>query len=143
MSYDPSSEVGYRLRLASEHLKRAERLHELGDWAGAVQFAQLAIENYAKAVIAVFETPTWSHDPSGQLRRLLARLPTELEGYAAELAELAHRAAPEHGRSTYGEPGRALTPSEIYGPEHAQGCLEEARRARYLAELILKAMGVA
>lgn len=70
MGYDPSLEASYRLRLASKHLERAERLYRLSDWAGAIQLAQLAIENYARAVIDAFETPTWSHDPSSQLEGL-------------------------------------------------------------------------
>ena len=63
MSLNPLSEIKYRLRLASEHLQRAERLFNLGDWVGTVSSSQIAVENFAKAVIAVFEVPTWSHDP--------------------------------------------------------------------------------
>jgi HEPN domain-containing protein len=57
MSFNPLSEVRYRYRLAMEHLKRAERLFSLRDWVGTTSSAQLAVENFAKAVIAVFEVP--------------------------------------------------------------------------------------
>jgi len=64
---DPLNEALYRFRLAKGHLARAERLLALGDRAGAVHFAQLAVENFAKAIVALYEVPTWSHDPSTDL----------------------------------------------------------------------------
>jgi HEPN domain-containing protein len=72
---DPIGEARYRFRLASGHLARAERLLTLGDWAGVVHFSQLAVGNFAKAVTALYEVPTWSHDPSNQLLGLLDRAP--------------------------------------------------------------------
>jgi len=71
MSFNPLSEVRYRYRLAVEHLERAGRLFSLRDWVGTISSSQLAIENFAKAVISVFEVPTWSHDPSNQLNGLM------------------------------------------------------------------------
>jgi len=44
-----ASEARYRYRLAVGHLARAERLLALGDWVGAVHFAQMAAENFTKA----------------------------------------------------------------------------------------------
>ena len=64
---DPVEEALYRLRLASEHLKRAELALRARDWPMAVHFSQLAAENAAKAIIAVFEAPARTHDPSEQL----------------------------------------------------------------------------
>ncbi len=57
MTFNPLAEVRYRYRLAVEHLERTERLFSLKDWAGTVSASQLAIENFAKAVIAIFEVP--------------------------------------------------------------------------------------
>ena len=110
MSLDPLSDVRYRCRLASEHLTRAEKLLSLGDWAGTVSAAQLWIENFAKAVIALFEVPTWSHDPSNQLHRLVNKLPDDIRDMTRGLAYMAHEVAPGHGRSSYGEPSAGLAP---------------------------------
>ncbi len=143
MSINPLTEVHYRYRLAKQHLIRAEKLYRLGDWAGTVQFAQLAIENFAKALIAVFEVPTWSHDPSSQLLRLVSRFPHSTTEQVRELANIAREVAPEYGRSTYGEPNRGLTPNELYDEEHAREILEKAHRARDIAENVLSALGIA
>ena len=70
MSLNPMSEARYRFKLASGHLERGKRAYSLKDWVGTVQASQLAVENYAKSVVAAYETPTWSHDPSNQLLHL-------------------------------------------------------------------------
>jgi len=57
VSLNPLSEVKYRWRLAMEHLARAERAMQLNDWASVVSAAQLAIENFAKAVVACSRSP--------------------------------------------------------------------------------------
>lgn len=141
MSLNPLREVRYRFRLAKEHAERAGRLSELGDWVGVINSAQLAVENFAKALIAVFEVPTWSRDPSNQLLRL-HRLPLGIRGDAEELARLARDMAPERGRSTYGEPGRGLTPSDLYEERHARDALDKAFRAEEAARKAFKVLNV-
>jgi len=138
LSLNPINEVKYRYRLASNHFKRAEQLFKLGDWSGAVSSAQLAVENFAKAVISVYEIPTWSHDPSDQLEGVIAKVPSELTSKAVRLASIARTLAPEHGRSSYGEPEKGLTPSDIYRESHAVDALGKAREAKELAEEILR-----
>ena len=142
MSFNPLGEVKYRYRLAVEQLERAERLFSLGDWVGTVSSSQLAVENFAKAVIAVFEVPTWSHDPSDQLNSLVGRLPGGLVDDVRELALMARELAPEHGRSCYGEPSAGLTPGDIYREDHASDALEKARRARVIVEGVLDRLNV-
>lgn len=142
MSFNPLSEVRYRYRLAVEHLERAERLFSLRDWVGAVSASQLAVENFAKAVIVVFEVPTWSHDPSNQLNSLVEKLPSDAVGDVKELAGLAREMAPEHGRSTYGEPSAGLVPSDIYREDHASNALEKGKKARKTTEKVLKKLNV-
>ena len=51
--YDPIDEVNYRYKLAINYLREANEAFNQGDWRGAVANAQLAVENAAKAVIAV------------------------------------------------------------------------------------------
>ncbi|RLF24999.1 MAG: DNA-binding protein [Thermoprotei archaeon] len=142
MSLDPLDELLYRYRLATQHLSRSERLYSLGDWAGAVQFAQLAIENFAKALIALYEIPTWSHDPSSQLLRLMERFPEELRSMVSEIAEAAREVASEHGRSTYGEPSMRLTPAEIYTKQDAQRILNLARRIHRIIRMVFEQLNV-
>lgn len=142
MSFNPFSEVKYRYRLAVEHLERAERLFSLKDWVGAVSASQMAVECFAKAVIAVFEVPTWSHDPSNQLNSLAERFPGDVKDDLKELAGLARELAPEHGRSTYGEPGAGLVPSDIYGEDHASNALEKGRKAGKITEKALNRLNI-
>ena len=142
MSIDPISEVRYRYKLASEHLSRAEGLFSLEDWAGTVSAAQLSVENFAKTVIALFEVPTWSHDPSNQLRRLFNKVPDDIGDVVRELASVSHEVAPEHGRSSYGEPTAGLAPSDIYIKQHAEDALTKAKRAKDAADTALNRMKV-
>ena len=142
MSIDPMEEAYYRYRLAIQHFNRAKRLYELNDWVGTVQFAQMAIENFAKTLIALFEIPTWSHDPSNQLIRLLNRFPDKVTKHIRELAEITRDVAPEHGRSTYGEPSRGLTPNEIYTKSEAKEILEKAEKAKDIVEKVLNTLNI-
>jgi len=141
VSLNPLSESKYRRRLALDHLGRAENLSSLKDWAGAVSASQLAVENFAKAVIALFEVPTWGHDPSSQLKGLTKKMPAAARSMAEELSLLSREVAPEHGRSSYGEPTEGLTPSDIYREGQAATALESARKAREMAERILRELG--
>jgi HEPN domain-containing protein len=142
MSLNPLNEIRYRHGLAMDHLKRAEISFSAGDWVGTVSASQLAIENFAKAVIATMEVPTWGHDPSNQLRNLVGRLPGILQGEIRELSSLAQEMAPEHGRSAYGEPTSGLLPGDIYKEHHASTALMKAKDARLKAEHALATLGV-
>lgn len=142
MSLNPVREIRYRFRLATEHMKRAERLFKLRDWVGVVNSVQLAVENFAKALIAAFEVPTWSHDPSTQLLKLLDRFPSSLRDDIQVIARVVRELAPEHGRSTYGEPSRGLTPSELYREGHASEALDKAVKVLDATRKVLEALGI-
>jgi len=90
----------------------------------------------------VFDVPTWSHDPSDQLNSLVGRLPGGLVDDVRELALMARELAPEHGRSSYGEPSAGLTPGDIYREDHASDALEKARRARVIVKGVLDRLNV-
>jgi len=137
VTLNPHGEAEYRHRLALDHLNRAENLFSLKDWAGTVSASQLAVENFAKAVIALFEVPTWGHDPSHQLSKLAEKMPAGVGGRVKELCLLASETASEHGRSSYGEPIAGLTPSDIYTEKQAEDALQKARRAREIAARVL------
>jgi HEPN domain-containing protein len=135
---DPESEVRYRVRLAEGYLREAEENFKREDFRATVAASQLAAENAAKAIIAIFRIPSWSHDPSHELREVIFQLPQSLRPLAEELAGIAQLLAPEHGRVTYGEPTRGLTPWEIYGREDAEKALQLAKKAVELMRLILR-----
>lgn len=86
----------------------------------------------------MFRIPSWSHDASHELLDVLLMLPPDLRELAEELADIARRLAPEHGRATYGEPLRGLTPWDIYDEESAFEALSKARTAREIMETILR-----
>jgi len=142
LSLNPVSEVKYRYRLALQHLERARRMLDLGDWPATVHYSQLAVENFAKSIISIYETPTWSHDPSNQLLKLLSKLPENLREEVRELVVIARELAAEHGRSSYGEPSRGLTPEEIYSAEDAREAVAKALRAKQIAEKALTFMSI-
>jgi len=142
LRFDPRKEVSYRSKLAVRYLAEAEEAFKRGDYRGTVASSQLSVENSAKAVIAFFRTPSWSHDPSYELLDISPLLPSDLRNLAEELAEIAGKLAPEHGRSTYGEPLRGLTPWDIYDKESAAEALSKARRAEEIMVLILEKLGV-
>jgi Uncharacterized conserved protein related to C-terminal domain of eukaryotic chaperone, SACSIN len=135
-------EVRYRYKLAINYLRDANEAFNRGDWRDTVANAQLSAENAAKAVIAVYRVPSWSHDPSGELQELVDRMPRELADLVIELANIAKRLAPEHGRSTYGEPSMGLTPWDIYTQGDAENALGMAKRAVEIMKAILRTLGI-
>ncbi|MEM2541697.1 MAG: HEPN domain-containing protein, partial [Candidatus Methanomethylicia archaeon] len=60
------------------------------DYKESVEAAQLAVENAAKAIIALKRIPSWTHDPSDELIEVAQELPDEFKSLAEELAYLAH-----------------------------------------------------
>lgn len=104
--------------------------------------AQLAIENLAKVLIALYQEPTWSYDPSNQLMSIVDNIPGEYRDGVRWLAELAHRLAPEHSRSIYGEPDAGLTPDMLYNREFAESIMVELRKAHELVHKILRTLDV-
>jgi len=135
-------EARYRLSLARGRLRRALEAHERGDYLGCVSEGQLSVENAAKAVIAVFSVPSWSHDPSAELREVLTqnrenivrKLGAEFASDLEELASVSEELAPEHGRATYGDSERRIPPWEMFSREDAGGALDRVRRALEVAE---------
>jgi predicted nucleotidyltransferase/HEPN domain-containing protein len=113
--FNPLSEVGYGVKLAERYLADAEGALRREDFRGAVAASQLAAENAAKAVVAVYRIPSWSHDPSHELREVAERMPPSVRSLAEELASITGLLAPEHGRATYGEPPGASHPGRYTG----------------------------
>jgi len=142
LRFNPLSDVAYRRKLTNKYLKEAGENFKRGDYRRTVESAQLATENAAKAIIALYHVPSWSHDPSIELLELLKKLPKELEVKARKLAQIAHKLAPEHGRVTYGEPVRGVTPWELYKKKDAEEALIMAKDCVKLLREILKNMPI-
>lgn len=126
---DTKEEATGLLREAREDLNRAARSFRLKDWVVVIHWSQLAIEKSAKALISCFEAFEWTHDPSGQLTKLIER--GLLSNDFLEIASYAKEAAPWHGRSTYGglRGGRWRSPAEFCTAEVAIDLLDKARKA--------------
>jgi len=88
------------------------------------------------------EIPTWSHDPSNQLKRIINKFPEKLAEYLNTLAEITREIAPEHGRSTYGEPDKGLIPSDIYKKKHAEDALAKAIMSREIVEKVFNEINI-
>jgi len=117
------------LREAEEDFGRARRYREFDDWVTVIHYSQLAIEKSVKAIISCFEAYEWTHDPSGQLTRLVER--GLLGGEMLRIAAYAREAAPWHGRSTYGglKNGLWRSPSELCREEEAMQLLQKAEES--------------
>ncbi|MEM2739513.1 MAG: HEPN domain-containing protein [Candidatus Bathyarchaeia archaeon] len=142
MKLNPWGEVAYRLKLVNRYLEEAEEAYKRRDFRMTVAASQLCVENAAKTVIAIYRIPSWSHDPSLELREIARQLPEDVRDLAYMLADAAYRLASEHGRATYGEPLRGLTPWDIYSEKDALEALNTARNAYNYMDMILRRMKI-
>jgi len=129
LKFNPLREMEYRGQLAREYLEDSEERFRSNDFKGCVQYAQLAAENAGNAVVATRRTPSWGHDPSPELLEIAKELESEEKTKANRLAEISMMLAPEHGRTTYGEPERFLTPRMLYDLQAADIAITLAREA--------------
>ncbi|MEM2122400.1 MAG: HEPN domain-containing protein [Candidatus Bathyarchaeia archaeon] len=127
--------------MAREHFQAALKRMKVDDWVGVVQASQLTAENAAKAVIAYFMIPSWSHDPSDELLEICNHLSASLRGKARELAAITRELAPEHGRPSYGMLEQRLTPGTIYDRGAAEKAVKAAEKALSLARHVLTRLG--
>jgi len=129
-----SEEILRKLRDAEDCLKLAEKTFKDRMFRGSLQNSQGCVELCAKAVISVFEEPDWTHNPSGQLRRILEANKEKIEEGILQglwqLAEDANSLAPWHGRTLYGSgTGREwISAVDLCTEEKAEWALKLARR---------------
>jgi len=138
LKLNPQREVEYRAQLAREYFEDAENSLRAGNFRGCVQSSQLATENAAKAVIATRRAPSWGHDPSTELLEVAEELDAQHQVKTTRLAELSSQLAPEHGRATYGEPERFITPRMLYDLEAAEKAIALAREAVEIMNQIVR-----
>jgi len=139
-----------RLRKDAEVcLSSAEKYLLTQDYRITAQQAQLCVEVSAKSVIACFEEPIWTHDPSSQLEKITIRQKEEIaiklgENFISKLVEIARSAtwaAPWHGRTTYGRinpDGSRISASELCTKEVAQELINRARNSFETARIFLE-----
>lgn len=146
------SEVEIRLRDAQASLSTAQRLFLAEDYRAVVQNAQLCIELSAKAMIAYYEEPAWTHDPSEELLKILEEHGEEIAEMLGNEVESLYTlamdvrvAAPWHARSTYGmrsKDGIWLPAMDVCTKEMAEGLLERARRSYQMAARFSRHLGL-
>jgi len=142
MDYDSVEEALYRLEVAKEHLERAREALKVKDYPACVGFSQLCIENAAKSVIALYRIPSWTHDPSAELREVIQEHQKEVSNRMgppaieklSKLAQAAETLAPEHGRVSYGDIRERKPPKALYTEPNATGALQLAEISVIVAE---------
>jgi HEPN domain-containing protein len=139
-----SREVGFRLRLAEGFLAEARQDRELGRWRSCVDNSQLAVENAAKAALALLGPVSRTHSPAIPLREAVAggRFAASVQALAERLALCAELLGPDlHAQSDYGDEALDKTPWELFGPEDAAQALALAEEAVHLASQLLRHPG--
>jgi HEPN domain-containing protein len=122
----------YRLEVAQGFLSKARQDVQLERWRSTVDNAQLAVENAAKAVLALVGPVGRTHNPAIPLRQalqdgVLALLDQQSLQRLIELAELM---GPDvHIQTDYGDEMEGLTPWELFDQADAQQSLTMAEEA--------------
>jgi HEPN domain-containing protein len=130
----------YRLRVARGFLDEAQQDAELGRWRSAVDNAQLAVENAAKAALALCGPVGRTHNPALQLRNTLYEAMFEWSDPSSvqRLADLAEMLGFDvHVQTDYGDEMEGRTPWELFDEADARQALTIATEAVGLAEQIV------
>jgi HEPN domain-containing protein len=136
---DAQDEMRYRVNLAEGFLVEAREDNQLKRWRSCVDNSQLAVENAAKAVLALIGPVGQTHDPGKLLRKALAEnlFRPPIRNQVSRLAEYAQTLGPDiHIQSDYGKQESGLTPWQIFGEEDAKKALALAEEAVRLAQEI-------
>lgn len=135
-SVELTDDAHYRLHLATTHLAQAQQLLDIGIWVACVNYAQMAAENAAKAVLGLLGPVAATHDPGLLIQQALgeSRFPAALVGRAQRLAECARLLGPEvHKYVAYGDEQARRTPWDLFDEDRARELLSLAEEAVGLA----------
>lgn len=127
----------YRLRVAQGFLDEARQDIDLGRWRSVMDNAQLAVENAAKAVLALLGPVGRTHNPAPLLRQALrdGTLAVSDPGRVQRLAELAELLGFDvHVQTDYGDEMAGRTPWELFDEADARQALAMAEEAMSLAQ---------
>lgn len=133
---DSRDEARYRLHLAQGYAKEAEHLYAACQWRACVSSSQLAVENSAKAVLALVGPLVKTHDLSRMLLDAVEGFGFGQEGRPRleRLAECARLLGfREHIMTDYGDELARRTPWEIYDEGRAKRALALAEEACEIA----------
>lgn len=133
---DSTEEARYRLRLAEGYAREAEELLGASQWRASVSSAQLAVENSAKAVLALVGPLSKSHDLSSMLLDAAEDLGLDQQALRQleRLAECARLLGlREHILADYGDELAYRTPWEIYDEGRGKAALALATEAYDIA----------
>jgi HEPN domain-containing protein len=135
-----TSEAAFRLRLADGFIGEARQDLELQRWRSCVDNSQLAVENAAKAVLALLGPTGRTHNPGPLIREFLesgAFDDADRQGIET-IVQYAELLGPDiHIRSDYGDEAGGLTPWELFGAIDAREALTWADDAVRLARMLV------
>lgn len=132
-------EAEYRLRVMKGFLDEARQDVSLERWRSCVDNSQLAVENAAKAVLALLGPVGRTHNPAVPLRQALeaGQFPG-LRTTVQTLLDCAELLGPDiHIRSDYGDEAGGRTPWELFGEADARQALDLAEQATHQAEAMV------
>lgn len=133
--------VLYRLKIAQGFLAESRQDVQLERWRSAVDNAQLAVENAAKAVLSLVAPVGKTHNPAPQLRENLSKglFPAGIAERIERLAECADALGFDvHIQTDYGDETGGLTPWDLFGDDDAREALRLAEDAVALAEKVIQ-----
>ncbi len=131
----------YRLELASGFLGEARDDVTLRRWRSCVDNSQLAVENGAKAVLALVGPVGRTHAAAASLRQALreARFPSTDMPRVSRLVELSEELGWDvHVASDYGDEVGRRTPWELFDEIAAREALRVAEEAITVARHIIE-----
>ena len=129
-------QVDYRLRLAKGFLDETRQDIDLTRWRSAMDNAQLAVENAAKAVLSLIGPVGRTHVPANFLRNSVIEKAwnDETLPLVERLAELTELLGFDvHIQTDYGDESEGLTPWERLDEEDAHKAVEIATEECQLA----------
>ena len=134
-----STDATYRFRIAQGFLEESRQDVALTRWRSAVDNAQLATENAAKAVLALVGPVGRTHQPALLLRQALQIFSPSHQQYVERLSEQAEMLGFDvHVQTDYGDEMEGVTPWELFNEDDARSALAIAEEAVGLAQLIIE-----
>ena len=131
----------YRLKVAQGFLEESRQDIQLRRWRSAVDNAQLAVENSAKAVLSLVAPIGKTHNPAPQLRENLSKghFLADIAEKVERLAECAEQLGFDvHIQTDYGDETGRLTPWDLFDEKDALQAQCLAQESVVLADTIIR-----